>query len=168
MLRKIKASLRKKAQIGETLTWIIATVAILIILVVSIFIVSTFKKRSFEKVPFEDNSDLIASKSLTAYLLTNTNSGESVFERIKNRKELDDYTGNLAINIFRSFYEKEYPVSVWLGVNFEGFGIRKNSYFGSMPTGVRGGDINRREVKIFSQEIKLNDDKEVELILMNK
>jgi hypothetical protein len=163
-----KMRLKKKAEIGETLSWVVATIIIVVMLIISGFVVSVLKERSYKDISLTDTSDLLASKSLTAYLLSETDSGEKVFERIKNKEELDNYTGNLAVNIFKELYEGEYPFNIWLGINFEGIGVRKNSYFGAMPIGMRGGDISFKDVEFFSQKIQLNNDKWIELILMNK
>ena len=75
--------LDKKAQIGETMTWVVATIIILVVLIVSLYVSSQFAKgKDFlaktktslspsEKI----NSDLILEKSLFVYFLSSSNSG---------------------------------------------------------------------------------------------
>ena len=83
--------LGKKAEIGKTLTWIIATAAIIIMLAVSFLVVSSFKRVVYTDLSLGDVTDLLATKSLTAYLLTKQDSGENVFQQIKARQDLHDY-----------------------------------------------------------------------------
>ena len=156
----------KKAQISEGITWIVATIAIIIILLVSVFITSLYVSDSNEiKMDF---SDSIPQKSFHSYLLTKEPNGETIYYKIKQDEDLSDFNGNLALRIFKELYKEEYPVAVLLGINFEGFGIRKNDYFGSAPTKLRGGDISQRSVDFVSEKVILNDEKWVELVLMNK
>lgn len=110
--------LNKKAQIGETTTWIFATLVVIIILSLSIFLVQwTLKSRKFE---LNKQQDLIATKSLTGFLSTFQN-GEKVYdkfaEQAKNKNyNLDENSGKLAVKIFKGFYN-EIDYIIYFGIN---------------------------------------------------
>jgi len=169
LLEKQKKMFNKKlGQIGKTITWIIATVIIIMILVVSIFVATSYLGGS-KKADFSKQTDILASKSFFAYLLTEDTGGQTVYEQLRDEENLNDFNGNLALNIFEEFYRKDYPFAIWLGIDFEGFGLpRRNEYFGSRPITLRGGDISYRNVDYILEKAILNDDKWVGLILMNK
>ena len=159
----------KRAQIGETMTWIIATIAIIVILIFSIFIVSFTKDESKEFKVYNQNSDLLAMKSLSGYLLTRDGNGTNIYDQLRIEESLNDFNGNLASQIFKRFYEQDYLHAVWLGFDFEEVGIRKNDYFGSRPSDVRGGDVSWKFVSFISEEIYfLNKDKYLRLLLMEE
>jgi hypothetical protein len=61
----------KKAQIGETMTWVIATIVIVIILGLSIFVVSFDVFKKSKKFDLNKESDLLATKSITNFLMSN-------------------------------------------------------------------------------------------------
>lgn len=73
----------KKAQVGETITWIIATVVLIVILIVFIFISAALSKTKFLnvniKANLEDKTDWIDMKTEIAYSINSEN---------KNRIEL--------------------------------------------------------------------------------
>jgi len=159
----------KRSQIGETITWVVATVIIIIILLVSVLITTSYLGKNKGVDFLAKRSDLLASESFFAYLLTEDSEGQTVYEQLRNEENLNDFNGNLALKIFKGFYEEDYPVAIWLGIDFEGLGLpRKNKYFGSRPTSLRGGDISQRSVDYILEKAILNDDKWVGLILMNK
>jgi len=123
------ATISKKAQIGETITWVVATVIIIVILILSIFIAGFVgKDKEFQIL---SKKDLLATKSLSGYLLTQNDSGEKVFEQLKNEENLNDFNGHLAKKIF-GFYEDKY-FGIWLGVSREKCTItecfKSNNYF---------------------------------------
>ena len=156
----------QKAQIGETITWVVATLIIIVILAFSIFI-SSFYLGGGKSVSFSERSDLLASKSLFSYLLTPAGD-EKIYDQLKEEENLNEFNGNLALNIFETLYEDDYE-DVWLGIVFNKvlFPAKSNDYFGRRPTGVRGGDFNigRRFVPSISEKIKLNENKSLELYL---
>lgn len=158
--------LNRKAQMGETITWVVATLIIIVILAFSIFI-SSFYFSKDKSVSFSRGSDLLASKSLFSYLLTSSDGGK-VYDQLKEEDNLNEFNGNLASKIFKAFYENDYE-DRWLGLVFNRvlFPAKSNDYFGRRPTGVRGGDFNvgRRFVSSFSEKIKLNENKSLELYL---
>ena len=157
----------KKAEVGETVTWMIATVAIVVILVISVFVSSVYFNNQKKASPLE-NADYLAASSFNSWLLTTNSSGKMVYEQIKAEEDLNDFNGNLAIDIFKKFYEKDY-IYVWLGVNEEGFYIwRSNEYFGSIPTEIRGGDITKRSVLNVIEEVHLAGEKVIEMDLAPK
>lgn len=76
--------LSKKAQIGETMTWVVATIIIIFILAISIFFVKfNFEKRDFV---YSVSNDLIVSKSTTSFLKEDNN-----FENLKTSIENNNY-----------------------------------------------------------------------------
>lgn len=151
-----------RAQIGETLTWVVATIVIIVVLSLSILVsINIFDDKEFK---VERNSDLLVMKSLTGYLLTEKD-GEKVFDLIKSDEKIKDFEGNLALQVFDR-YNEEYD-DIWFGINFEGFGLRKNDYFGLRPSTRTRGDISvgwfRQSVLL---NVKLNLDKNLELFLV--
>lgn len=157
----------KKAQISKTLMWIVATIIIIIILAVSIIITTILPKRTYKDVPSSKEADLFATKSLTSYLLTEDDSGKNVFEEIKEQEDLNDFNGNLAVKIFRGLYEKDYH-PIWFGIDFEGFSLERGNIYFEVPSNIKGGDINWKHVSFISEEIKLNENKYLRLVLINK
>ncbi len=149
----------KKAQVGETMTWIIATIVIIVVLVISIF-VTNFVFGGGKTFNIFHSTDSVATKSLSAYLLTLDNSGKKVFDQLKDEEDLskffNNFSGSLAVRIFEGLYEKDYPARIWLGlytpVGYSSI-TRKNEYFGG--PGHRG----------VSEEIQLKDEKYLMLTL---
>ena len=106
----------KKAQMAEGLTWVVATIAIIVILLFSIFITSdVFGFNSNEIAPKSFSSSL-NHKSLLSYLLTKEPSGEMVYSKIKADENLNDFNGNLALKVFKGLYGHEYS-GMWVGVS---------------------------------------------------
>ena len=71
----------RKAQIGETVTWMVATIVIVLVLAISIlattFIINPDKKITFSE---DKQKDLVASKSITSFLENDKN-----VELLKNK-----------------------------------------------------------------------------------
>ncbi|MFH1311183.1 MAG: hypothetical protein ABIH65_02150 [Nanoarchaeota archaeon] len=97
----------KKAQTGETVTWIVATVIIVVILFFSVFIVSVYFGDG-KKFFFTKQADSLASKSFFSYLLTKDNEGKIIYEQLKNEQNPNEFNIKLASKIFQEFYKKEY------------------------------------------------------------
>ncbi len=163
----------KRSQIGETMTWIVATIIIIVVLSISIFIATSYLGGSKKADFLAKRSDLLASESFFAYLLTEDSKGQTVYEQLKNEENLNDFNGNLAIKIFDGFYGEEYP-EVWIGIA-TGIAVSpsiKNEYFGSKPV-LKGGDpkypfaetIRKPDKAYVSQRITLNESKSIELVL---
>jgi len=158
-----------KGQVGEGLTWVVATIIILFILFIGIYVAGKaglVKKIWDDEVRYVRTSDRVAEKSLNSYLLT-MQDGESIYKVLKEEGDFNPKNGQFAVSIFER-YEKDYPVKVWLGFDFEGIGSRKNDYFGVKPSGLRGGDINQRRVNFAQTNTQLNDEKYLALILMDE
>lgn len=163
----------KRATLGETITWVVATVIIIIILLISILAATSYLGKNKGANFLAKRSDLIASKSFFAYVLTEDSEGQTVHEQIKNKGNLNDFNGNLGIKIFNELYGEEYP-EVWIGIA-TGIAISTsigNEYFGSKPV-LKGGDpkytfsesIRKPDKPYISQRINLNESKSVELVL---
>jgi hypothetical protein len=168
-----------KGQVAETMTWIIATVVIIVILFATLSITGlneTAKKelKLDKKIDFNTEEDLIITKSFLSYLLTNEENGR-VFDELKDKegyplkKEyFNDFEEKLAKKIFY-IYEEYTPDFFWIGIvsneliyNKEekhgtGVGLVSNEEFGSR--------INPF-VKLFYDNIKLNDKSVLEIILI--
>ena len=158
----------KKAQTGDTITWLVATVVIVVVLAVSIFAASIFfDKNKLASTNTGSLADTLASKSLFSYVLTKDANGKRVYDQLKEEENLNSFNGNLALSIFKEFYEDEYT-NVWLGISADKLINPKtsNDYFGSAPTlkksqpGVPTVDANS-----ISEDIFLNDEKSLELFI---
>jgi len=107
-------NINKRAQIAETITWTVATLIIIFILIVSIGISSYMG--SYKTFPITHKSDLFAEKSLTAYLLTNDANGVIIYNNINQNGQLNDFEGGLAQQIFTDLYSGYYVKQVFLGI----------------------------------------------------
>jgi hypothetical protein len=167
--------LDKRGQIGEGITWVVATIVILVILIAGIYIASAVagvkdilglnKQAEFNGLP-----DRVAEKSLYSYLLTTHPEGGSVYQKLKTNGELkeeDKFSGDFALKIFNE-YKGDYPGAVWFGVDCPAPCARKNFYFGSRPTSVRGGDISKHYINYVDAKIYLDTNKNIELVLMKE
>ena len=75
----------KRGQVGETITWIVATIIIIVILLVSIIIVSVFPKKDESYLKLVDKQkDFIATKSVVNFLIEN-------FDLVRNFVESQNY-----------------------------------------------------------------------------
>lgn len=153
----IKIYKNKIGQIGDTMAWVVATLIIMFILVISVFAASGSSlfgtKSSDKKVYIVTNSDLFATKSFIAYLLTDYGN-EKIYSFLAGaERDLDVSSGELAIKIFKGFYSEDLP---WLGV-IEGFGIKYNPFFGFAP-----------EMWNVQETIKLTKEKDIRLYLLEK
>ena len=109
----------KKGQVGETVTWIVATAIIVLILAVSLF-ASEFAFGKSKKLDFYKTTDTLASKSFFSYLLTKNPEGKIVYEQIKEQEDLNEFNENLGKDIFQKFYGSEYAeISVRVDATFE-------------------------------------------------
>ena len=83
----------KKGQIGETMTWIVATLIIIVILSISIFATSILALGSTKKLIYleDKEKDFLVTKSITSFLRNSDNVGLLESENygdfeIKNKK----------------------------------------------------------------------------------
>lgn len=153
----------KKAQTGETLTWFIATLIIVFILGIAIF-VTNFVISNSGSINTK-NSNLVLTKSLTAYLLTDTGSGK-IYDQLKNEDNLNSLNGLLAESIFKELYG-----GVWFGIyDKKSFREITNDYFGEVPPyspdyiGGGGDSIFKSTIM---EEIYLNENKTARIIWEN-
>ena len=158
----------KRAQVSETMTWIVATVIILIILLVSVFLASLVgQSKAF---PANNKIDLFAHKSITSYLLTKDASGEIIYNEIKNDGALNDFNGNLAKNLFINLYSGYYNKDVFLGIIMNRIfnPVQANSYFTIPPGETANSPLSHSSDEgnsVIDDSIPLNEDKSVQMIL---
>ena len=174
----------KKAVVGETLTWVVATLVVIVILVFSIFVTSLLAKGGeilgeHKELSSREEKDLLATKSLTGYLLTTGDSGEKVFEQLRGKgdsqetwKLFDESNGNLAKDIFLKLYGDDYKLDViWLGIwdARPGRGAERNIPFGTPAESIVGGDQNwkRTRAPTASEIIKFDETRWFVLLLIN-
>jgi len=160
----------KRAQVGETVTWIVATVIIIVILAISLF-VSSFYTRTSKDLDFSKTTDTLASKSFFSYLLTKDAEGNIVYEQLKNQENLNEFNGNLGKRIFLDFYAKGYG-GLWVGIitNKPGYlgepDSLKNDYFGERPKNIKQIESKTPFMNPgVSEKIKLKENKFIELVL---
>lgn len=158
----------KKAQTGEAITWLVATVIIVLILAISIF-VSSLSFKNAKDIGFFKKTDTLASKSLFSYLLTKDTEGNNVHTQLKNQENLNEFNGNLGKEIFQKYYGSEYE-DVWVGIILDRdlLPALPNDFFGRRPSGIRpSGEISTKGkyVSSISEKIYINENKILELIL---
>jgi hypothetical protein len=172
----------KKADVGKTLTWIVATIIIFTILGISIMITNLLGNSKLITEPSFSSTDFLASQSLFSYLLTKDESGEMVYFQIKDEKDFNSYNGNLALQIFKRLYQKDYKRSanIWLGIvnntreNCEKgkeFCILEsldNNFFGSRPGGALNTEFGYHTIPHVSEKINLDANKYLELVLIGE
>lgn len=172
--------LGKKGQISESMSWIVATLVIIVVLSISIAAaggsdavnkVVPGLDRSFK---IKTTSDLLVTKSLTGFLQSDGNykkiKDEDGYPKNPNFK-FEDSMIELAENIFPVFYSggisynegiNEPPL--WMGI------VQKNSLFGSGVL-VRNDQFKVRNAmlgEISYNKIKLNNDNYFELLVKMK
>lgn len=155
----------RRGQVGETVTWLIGTLVIIVILVVSIFIVQFYTK--IKGTIYEVNvADDLAKKSFLSYLLTKGSDGKIIYERLKDEGNISKSDGELGAKIFNEFYKKDYLWGVWLGFVQDGKAV-ENEFFGELPIDFAVGSYTVAvPSSIVEEKIKLNENKKIELILM--
>lgn len=150
------------------MTWVVATIIIIVVLAISIFIASA--KFNTDKTPnlqSVSRTDTLASKSLFSFVLTKNASDQLIYKSLAT-ENLTDFSGNLAENIFNGFYKKEYDPR-WLGIikNTE-FTGEKNIYFGDEPSLTREGHYVTTQLNYFIQDIQLTPEKNLEMVIFPK
>ncbi|MFH1326601.1 MAG: hypothetical protein ABIH59_00550 [archaeon] len=114
LYRKIKLE-NKKAQVGETMTWVVATLIIVVILIISISIaggVGWVKDiLDLEKKIGARFLDRVPEQSFYAYLLTKDSDGKIIYEQLKYENGFNNFNGILAKKIL-SLYDDNY-FGVW-------------------------------------------------------
>jgi len=162
----------KKGQISETMTWVVATTAIIVVLILSISIVNLgFKEKSFSAQG--GYSDLLVTKSMTGYLSAD---GNKVWEEVKDKEtymqdpidggRLEKSTIDLAMKIFPVLYKEEYTerVKLFIGINSEwcGFDIMLGASYGACDQsrpfqGIESHSLIADSYRISYERIKLKE-----------
>jgi len=79
---------KNKGQVGETMTWVVATIIIIAILIISIYAASilanTKKTLLYQKEKTE--SDLLMEKSLFAYFLSDGEKKNLIYNKLKQQE----------------------------------------------------------------------------------
>lgn len=155
---------QNKAQIGETTTWIIATIVIIAILTISIFI-SAFYFGNNKDVHVSSSPDFVASGSFFSWLLTNDQNNQNSYSQIQNQENLNDFNGPLAVGI--SNYSNEKYRFVWTGVvdNTKIFPPISNDYFLTIEALAKLPNIFEGTV---IEEAILNENKNISLIMVER
>ncbi len=127
----------KKAQVSEGITWMVATITIIVILLFSLFLTSAIVSNNRE-VTINSLSNNIPQKSFLSYLLTKEKDMK-VYDEINKEGKIGNSNGNLALKIFDSLYKNDY-LEIWIGVSEVGRGILgsslngvENEFFGKKP-----------------------------------
>jgi len=154
----------KKGQVGETVTWIVATIIIISILGITFFVAAGFSFGGDKSVGQTTQVDILASKSFFSYLLT-----DDVYNQIKTEEDFNEANGNLAKEIFEGFYGGEYTKDVWVGILFnQDLSGEENVYFGEKPSiSGGGGKVGQIFVHV-SERIKLGEEKSFGFILLKQ
>ena len=125
----------KRAQISEGLTWVVATIAIIVILLISLAITTLAFDLNNTKIKSESFGSALMQKSLMSYLLTKESGRGTVYSEIKRDENLKGFNGDLAVKVFKGLYGKEYS-GIWVGVSNLGFnligGREGNNFFSRM------------------------------------
>lgn len=78
----------KRGQIGETITWVVATIIIVVILIISVYAASllanTRKTLSYQKEEIE--GDLLMEKSLFAYFSASDTKKDFIYDELKQQE----------------------------------------------------------------------------------
>jgi len=153
----------KRAQVGGTMTWVVATLVIVVILIISISVVSFHLKNKEFKT--SSNSDLLISKSFMGYLLSDDN-----YNKLKNQEvpttvwiELEKQTRSSAKNLFSSLYTFGKIDKIWIGI------VNKNVKFGiAQPiaprTSLAAANTKTNE-NLYYDFIELNENYLAELLI---
>jgi hypothetical protein len=157
----------KRAQVSETITWVVATIIILMILIVSAVLASLVGKNKI--FPTTSHVDLFVEKSFSSYLLTRDNFGISIYSELNQQGTLTNFNGNLAASIFNSLYGGYYNKGIYLGLlNSDKQVIGdKNPYFNGPAALITSIQSNPSVATIF-YKISLDNNKFVQLILWHQ
>jgi len=152
--------LSKKAQVAHTLTWLIATLVIITILVVTFIVSGLFSKlKSDPDASLNSIKNYLSSKSLSSYVLY---LGKD--ELINKKLEEADSFG-LGLKIFG---EINLPIK-WVGLRYFDSSIiyyryEDNEFFGSGKGGISGGGPNFQIKDFYSNyDLNLNSEKKIEI-----
>lgn len=113
--------LNKKAQVGESISWLVATIVIIIVLTIGVFVANALGTGKgifgFGKGSYVKTSDRLAETSLNSYLLFRGQDGKAIYDEIKSDGDLNAFNGPKAKNVFENLYLKEGEYrEVWFGI----------------------------------------------------
>lgn len=158
----------KKAQVGSTITWIVATVIIVVVLLITVFVANSLGKS--KDIEYSQEKDTLASKSFFSWLLTEQD-GERIYVVLGREKNLNDSNGDLAQKVFEGYYGEEYN-GIWVGMRTLLRGIPRGSvqnvFFGSRPELTREGYQLSLNLLYGEENVVLNQNSSVEVILKNE
>ena len=163
-----------RGQVGETMTWMVGTLVIIVILIVSIFIVSGLDFfKDLRKIEVENDGGRIAGKSLLGYLLTeDKNIGEPIYVQLEREGEFNPSSGKFGLDVFKGIYEGKGDYSkVWVGFFEEKIfqPYDSNDYFGMrVATNKEGKTLFHVGLEYVSERVKINEDKRMEVMLIEK
>ncbi|GAI63277.1 unnamed protein product, partial [marine sediment metagenome] len=94
----------KKAQIGETMTWVVATIIIIVILVISLYTTSLLAQtKKVIHYKYKRAADLIMEKSLFSYFLVKDETKKTfIHNQLKEQEfyaDLDDKFEEINMNL---------------------------------------------------------------------
>ena len=102
----------KKGQVGETMTWIVATLIIIVVLTISIYVSSVLGEAK-SIIPQTDSfgRDNLIEKSLTkksmfSFLLTKGPGDEIIYDELIKNRELSEFSKELGKKVFREQIEE--------------------------------------------------------------
>ncbi|MEX0920821.1 MAG: hypothetical protein WDZ62_01000 [Candidatus Pacearchaeota archaeon] len=155
----------KSGQMSETVTWLVATIIIVSILLISVF-VSTTPLWKNKKISTSGEKDYFVSKSFFSYLLTHNTEDVIVYSQLEEEDNLNEFNGELAKEIFIGFYGEEYS-GIWVGLVSNRLLLPQtsNDYFGRRTDiTLTGEDTNPDLFSIIKEEIYF-EDKSFEVVM---
>jgi hypothetical protein len=155
--------LNNRGQVGSTLTWLVATVIIVLILGISIFVAVPVVTKS--KNIQGGDVDLLTVKTFSGFLKSDGN-----YAKLKQSENLEKNNGGeLAKKISNFVFPKEKFIYPWIGFHLDRtvFPYPKNDFFSNVPTGMKmaGPDIATIESG-FKIELFLEENKKI--VIINK
>ncbi len=156
----------KLGQIGDTITWIVATLVIFAVLFIAVLFTNYSDAFSKKEIPSVKAVDIFAQKSFLSFLNTDE-AGETNFKKFINAENLDEVSGKLAQKIFLEFYKTDFSL-IWVGFasNERTFKYLPNPYF-EMYT-IMSGDTFTNIPSYFIERIKLTEQKFIEINFKRK
>lgn len=118
----------KRGQIGDTLTWFIATILIVVILFLSILVPSVFWSSTQRKIVSDSGpgTNVLFLKSVYAYLLTEDSSKTSVLNLLKNSPSgvVTGFSKDLGDKLFVPESISPYKPTIYYGIESSGFDVK--------------------------------------------
>jgi hypothetical protein len=153
----------KKATVGETTTWLVATIIIILVLAIAIFISTAYIGKG-KNLRSENYKDFLSATSVFSYLLTEDGAGINYYSKLASKTGFDEITGSFAIDIFEGIhkFQDERYKNVWFGfvdkAKIPGDHIG-NEYFGagvfSTEPLIIGGNTQRMFAKTGIERVQI-------------